>query len=721
MWWKKFHRNDWLPQEKNIATNIKQKRRQVHTWAKETTTQETIDYNPTEKEIHETMKKMKLRSSPCDDQITLQMYLNAGPKVLKILCQIFTHIWTSEKIPKKLTIDILIPLYKRACKLLAANYRPISLTPVLTKILLNLLLNRLNIWNNTPQTTIAQSAYGGRKGRCRLQLLWTINAISITLLEKNIPHYISSQDINNAFPDTDPLLVDYLRYKQGGLTGKVWRLIHTARSQLQSKLNINGHTTNPKAHTTGINQGDPLSVDDFNVLTASIHKNIQKHNLAPTIKGQCFPGFSHVDDINITHNTPEQVQTWYNKRDTFVRTQRLQFKPEKDQLLKRGNPKTSTFSRPNLPPIKAQSNLHTLGEILTKHPHRSPQQVANTITKMKSKANRFYWLLWHTSHQTLEIVQNLFRAAIIPIATSALILTTTTPTEKIKIETTQAKFARHMLNVHQRASVIPTLALLGWQSTNAYVIESKLLFLGTLLRQKEAILTTHMVTLRLKTVIKGDRSGLLGELYPILHKYNKLSLLHTGPTTPKKQWKKQIKQIIQIHIQDEWQQWLTQHKHGPLIKKILPKWQKKSCLWHLQPSTRTLIANILLKTTNLQGDKIHNNTTHCRLCNTPNTKETSFHLITNCTTFTQQRNTVLLQLNIQNPNQPPDPPTIWAAILNNAIQKKHGLTYLQFIADTFITQTKEHFLHKYQNPIPGATDENIQIINSTAYWILQSD
>jgi hypothetical protein len=709
LWWERFQRKDWLPEAKKAKASIIAKRRAVAKWAKSHNSAFPIDRPPTLKELIEVIKSLKLQGAPGIDKVTAQMYLNAGPTFHQYLHAVLLCIWEHEIIPSFLLRDVVVPIHKRDYIHWAKNYRPISLSPIFEKILQKLLLKRIRDFEkDNKMSFISQSSYGGIKGRCRLQLVWTINAISLQMQKAQKSHYIVIQDIDNAFPSTDPNLADFYRYQQG-LKGKVWRLTRLARQNLSTQLRLNGHLSKPKKHSTGLNQGDPLSVDDSNLLTSAIHKEIQSQGLAiqlPEHPEINIPGFSYIDDmIQIQENEPS-VQKWLKSRSKMAANQRLRFKPSKDCILLRGSLRTPLFQRESAPPLQAKRQVKLLGEILTRNPSISQPQIDSTLDKMRAAARSFAWLYWKTSTPTLFIIKFLFRALVTSIATANLTLTRVSASNQKRLEAVQANAARNLINIHQRASVRPLFALLNWIPLIHRVNESKLLLLGTLLRQKDATYTASLVDIRQSEVLVGDRNGLFGETYTLLEKANQLHLFTTGHTYTKRAWKKTIKMVIHTLLNIDWQNWTQNTTYGSLWHQLFPVWPQGSPFEELNASHRQIIAAVALMVTAAKADKPLYETHKCRICN-ENVLETSYHLVTECSIFHQERRSLF-------PNPTPTLDEQWVEIIRSALSYGPGLTLLYKISIVFHQITGTPLVIPATHPYTTHTQEDIYSVTTVA-------
>ena len=209
-------------------------------------------------------------------KVTIQMIRNAGPLYLSTLHKFIQALWKSETLPEQFLEELLIPLYKKLAAIDPVNYRPISLMLTIAKIFQKLVNKRIKRWNSTQLEggLASHSAYGGIKGRCRLMLVWTLNAQSLAL-STNHTHYVASGDFDSAFPFTDHEVTDY-NIHCAGLTGKLWRLSRKLESNLTAQLSINGKTSQKRNQERGLGQGAINSCDRFAWTTAPFYRNLEK-------------------------------------------------------------------------------------------------------------------------------------------------------------------------------------------------------------------------------------------------------------------------------------------------------------------------------------------------------------------------------------------------------------------------------------------------------------
>ena len=87
------------------------------------------------KEIEKIIKKLKDKHSKGYDNISNTMLKKIYPSIIKALLIIFNKSLNEGKFPDNMKISIVKPIYKGKCKNEIVNYRPISLLPVISKVL----------------------------------------------------------------------------------------------------------------------------------------------------------------------------------------------------------------------------------------------------------------------------------------------------------------------------------------------------------------------------------------------------------------------------------------------------------------------------------------------------------------------------------------------------------------------------------------------------------
>jgi len=97
-------------------------------------------------EISSIVDTLSSGKSPGSDKIPIEFFKNAKPTILTWVCNFFNGLFTHEFIPQRITDVMLSPLLKSSLKdpCCSTSYRPIAHATAVSKIIENILLNRLD-------------------------------------------------------------------------------------------------------------------------------------------------------------------------------------------------------------------------------------------------------------------------------------------------------------------------------------------------------------------------------------------------------------------------------------------------------------------------------------------------------------------------------------------------------------------------------------------------
>ena len=129
-------------------------------------------------------------SAPGLDNVTFELIKHLNEKAKKYLLDFYNHLWKERLFPKEWQHAIIIPIAKPGkdpC--IVNNYRPISLTSCLCKLMEKIVHGRL-IWFIEKNNILAPTQSGSRTGRSTLD--------SLTLLENQIRKGFQERKITTA-------------------------------------------------------------------------------------------------------------------------------------------------------------------------------------------------------------------------------------------------------------------------------------------------------------------------------------------------------------------------------------------------------------------------------------------------------------------------------------------------------------------------------------------
>lgn len=225
------------------------------------------DNNPlnkpiTQAELTAVIKELKNNSSPGPDGIPYEIIKYFPEETLDYLLKIYNHIWENNTYPNKWKESIVVPILKpNTEKSDPYNYRPISLSNCLSKILQKIINKRLR-WFLETENIISKSQSGFRSGRTTIDSMIQLES-EIQTAFRNKQHLIAIFfDIEKAY---DTVWKNYIvqSLQEYGVGGNILHYIINFLSDRKFKVKTNNCLSEVKIQENGVPQGEILSVTLF--------------------------------------------------------------------------------------------------------------------------------------------------------------------------------------------------------------------------------------------------------------------------------------------------------------------------------------------------------------------------------------------------------------------------------------------------------------------------
>lgn len=152
----------------------------------------------THQEIERLIKGLKSKNSKGHDEITNTILKSIYPSILHALFIIFNKSLSTGVVPDYMKLAIVKPLYKSKSIFEIKNYRPISLLPVVSKILEKIVHNRL-IKFLEKHKILCEGQYGFRKNRCTTDAILDLTGNIIDGFNKKMLTIALFLDMSKAF------------------------------------------------------------------------------------------------------------------------------------------------------------------------------------------------------------------------------------------------------------------------------------------------------------------------------------------------------------------------------------------------------------------------------------------------------------------------------------------------------------------------------------------
>ena len=149
-----------------------------------------------ESEITVAVKEMKNKEAEGIDEIPGEFWKNLEEEGLKVLIVLCKNIYVTGIWPSDFTKTVMIPLQKKVSAVECMDYRTISLIPHASKIMLKIIMKRIE---GKAMNVISKTQFGFRRGMGTREAIGTMKMLCERSLEYGNDAYICFVDFEKAF------------------------------------------------------------------------------------------------------------------------------------------------------------------------------------------------------------------------------------------------------------------------------------------------------------------------------------------------------------------------------------------------------------------------------------------------------------------------------------------------------------------------------------------
>jgi hypothetical protein len=273
---------------------------------------------PSDEEIMGIINNMKISFATGIDGFRLDHIQNSilnSTKFLKILINsIIKHeIW-----PDKLKTQVLRPIYKKGPKNSCENYRPISLLPVIDKLIEKFFANKI-VNFLTKHNILTETQFGFRKNSSTTEALKKLNDIVTEALNHGKFIGVVLIDLQKAF-DTIDLNKLILKCQQYGIRGKMLNILKTYLINRKAGTKVNGELSDLVNIKYGVPQGSVLGPLLFLIYINDVEDVVHNSSILLFADDIILLSINSVYNIMITNLQEDfdRINTWFAINEVFI-------------------------------------------------------------------------------------------------------------------------------------------------------------------------------------------------------------------------------------------------------------------------------------------------------------------------------------------------------------------------------------------------------------------
>lgn len=255
-------------------------------------------------EVERAIKRLKNNKSAGSDGITGEMINVDSEKLTEELHRLCNEVWKEERIPGEWTRAVLVTIPKKGDQAECGNYRTIALLSHLSKVLLMILLERLE---QQIENHLAEEQAGFRRDRSTIQQILNLRLIAEKARRKGKLVYNCFIDFQKAFDSVKQEII-WATLKSYGIGQTLISILKYIGEHATAAVRVGTELGEWFKTTIGTRQGDPVSPKIFISYLDRVMDRVKESESGVRVSGTKINNLRFADDIDMIDWTSESLQ-----------------------------------------------------------------------------------------------------------------------------------------------------------------------------------------------------------------------------------------------------------------------------------------------------------------------------------------------------------------------------------------------------------------------------
>ena len=355
----------------------------------------------TEEDVMRVIDKLKICKSPGPDKIYPRILKEVKEAICKPLCVIFNLFLRTGKVVSEWKLANVTPLFKKGDKSNPGNYRPISLTSVVCKLMESILRDKI-VEFLEKNNIIRDSQHGFRNRRsCLTNLLDFLHDI-YEMYEEGRAVDIIYLDFQKAF-DKVPHRKLLNKVESHGISGHIHHWISDWLCDRKQRVVLNGKFSDWRNVSSGVPQGSVLGPILFLIYINDLDEDVK-------CKISKFADYTKIANRVISLSQQQELQKDLNTLGEWAVDSQMFFNIDKCKVLHIGNRNVQANYTMNGKQLAKVEQEKDLGVVISSDlkPSKQCSEVVITANKLIGFIGRSF------EFRTEEIILNLYNSLVRP-------------------------------------------------------------------------------------------------------------------------------------------------------------------------------------------------------------------------------------------------------------------------------------------------------------------